>query len=299
MTDQDIPTSGEQAPSVPALSLGSESMSFAGQLYVPKLSAKQAIVWLAVAIVPIAFSWAMWTIGTPDIKHLPHGTVVVAASWWTVYFPIVLFASCFVTSCVLTRAQCFRMLGQLQPGHWIVLLLTFECILGRIAQPFTAIGFFDHSSHVWARNTSQALLCFTVLAAVALWAFAAVRLRDATRWRVLLALRLGQCTVRGRSVHAALREGDERYPAGLHLGSAMLVSDARRDRLRRRRPRLAPPRKPRLAPLAGRVALDARELRYVCTGHGKRVARGGALRTRRRGSYCLWIAGLSRFINWW
>ena len=188
MATADVSAHGDNEPLNPPLSSNSESMSFAGQLYVPRLSPRQAIVWLAVAIVPIAFHWAMWTIGIPDIKHLPHGHVVVA-DWWTrmsVYFSIASFAACFVTSCILIRSQCFRMLGRLQPGHWIVLLLTFGGILGRVATPFSSMSYA--SPHGWAQHTFTAILWFTILAVGGFGAFAAMLLRDATRWKVLLVL---------------------------------------------------------------------------------------------------------------
>jgi hypothetical protein len=168
---------------------GSDSASFAGQLYVPKLSAIEVAVCLAIAVVPIAFDRAMSAIGTPDIKHLPHGTIVVS-SWWVctmTYSSIASFAACFVASAVLMRSGCLRMLDRLQPGHWIVLILATGGILGRIARPFSAISISHDSPDRWAQHTFEAVLCFSVLAVGALFVFAAIRLRDARRWKALLA----------------------------------------------------------------------------------------------------------------
>jgi hypothetical protein len=191
MTSPDVPTNGEQDQFAPPSLPDFESPSFAGQLYVPRLAAKQAIVWLAVAIVPIALQWAMWAITASAFKHLPHGFIAVECGWWTrvaAYFSTALFVIVFVASCVLIRAQCFRMLGRLQPGHWIVLLLTFQCILGRIAETLNIANIANHSSHGWEKHAFQTLLWFNFLSTFSLWAFAAVRLRDAVRWKVLLAL---------------------------------------------------------------------------------------------------------------
>ena len=57
MTTPDVSTPGEREPSVPPPSLDSEFTSFAGQLYVPKLSINQVIVWLALVVVLIGLDY--------------------------------------------------------------------------------------------------------------------------------------------------------------------------------------------------------------------------------------------------
>ena len=84
MTDSNVPTPGEQEPSVPPPSLDSEFTSFAGQLYVPKLRTSQVIVCLALVVVLIGLDFkGISAIETREIKPLPHGAVTVALSWWT------------------------------------------------------------------------------------------------------------------------------------------------------------------------------------------------------------------------
>jgi len=189
MTDSDVPTPGDQEPSVPS-PLDSEFTSFAGQLYVPKLSAKQVLICLALVVALIGLIKGIAALETREIKPLPHGAVTVASSWRNrimFEFHLVSFAICLVTSGILIRSRCFRMLGRLQPGHWIVLILATGGILDRIARPFGLFMLAYHSPHGWAQNTFEAIVRFNILAVGIMFAYAAIRLRDATRWKVLLA----------------------------------------------------------------------------------------------------------------
>jgi hypothetical protein len=179
---------GKLESSVPPPSLNSESTTFAGQLYVPKPSIGQALVWLVLVVVLIGLDFGMSAIETREIKPLLHGAV--ATSWWTIMvsrFSFAFFAACLVTSGILIHSRCFRMLGRLQPGHWIVLISATGGILRRVAEPFNLLKFTYHSPHGWAQYTSEAVTWFNILAVGLLFAFAAIRLRDAKRWKVLLA----------------------------------------------------------------------------------------------------------------
>jgi hypothetical protein len=188
MTDHEVSTYGEQKPSVPA-SLDSEFTSFAGQLYVPKLSAKQVLLWLILVVALIGLDFGISAIGTREIQPLQRGTVTALAPWWTRIiwrFIVVSFAACLVTSGFLIRSRCFRTLGRLQPGHWIVLILATSGILERITRPFYLLRFAYPSPHGWAQHTSEAMMWFNILVLIVLFAFAAICLRDAKRWKVLL-----------------------------------------------------------------------------------------------------------------
>lgn len=135
MTDSDVPISGEGEPAVPPPSFDSELASFAGQLCVPKLRASQLIAYLALVVVLIGLDFGMKAMETRTITPVLHGTMTVAASWWTriiVEFQTASFAVCLVTSGILIRCRCFQTLGKLQPGHWIVLILATGGICGAL-----------------------------------------------------------------------------------------------------------------------------------------------------------------------
>jgi hypothetical protein len=171
MTDSDVSMPGEREDLLPPPSLDSESASFAGQLQVRKLVATQVIIWLALTVLMIAIGLAL--------------PVVQAAS----------FAACLVASGALIRSQCFRMLGRLQPGHWIVLIWTTAKILECLTRPFgfltiacvsgSACVRLDFNATPWFGNV---LSVFGIVSVVAMFVFAAIRLHDAKGWKVLLLL---------------------------------------------------------------------------------------------------------------
>ncbi len=201
MTDTDVTnihTPGEQEPSVLSRSRNSESMPFAGQLCVPRPSINQVIVWLVLAAVLIVLDRGMSAIEVSQYKRLAHGcSIVLGGPPWLVHtrhlFAVALFAACLIASGVLIRSVGFRMLDRLQPGHWIVLFVAINGILQWIARPFLSLGFAYPSTYDWAQRTYVTISWSSLLVAGALFAFAAVRLRDTKLWKALLAL--GSATV--------------------------------------------------------------------------------------------------------
>lgn len=187
MTESDVPTPGEPKPSVSPPSLDSEFTSSAGQLYVPRLRIGQTIVFFALVVVLIGLIKGISALETRGIKPLPHGAVTVALSWWNrimLEFHLVSFAICLVASGILIRSRCFRMLGRLQPGHWIVLILATCGILVRITWQSNFYSFVNRLPY---GHTFEAVTWFNILAVGMMFAYAAIRLHDAKRWKVLLA----------------------------------------------------------------------------------------------------------------
>jgi hypothetical protein len=187
MTDSDVPKSVGREPSVPLPSPDSESASFAGQLYVPKLRVKHVIVWLALAVALIGLDYGMSTMETREIAILPHEAISVKLSWTArivLLFSFPSIAACLVASGILIRSGCFRMFSRLQPGHWIVLVLGAGGLLRCIVRQFE-LRMVYHSSHGWM-HALDATLWGETLAVAAMFAFAAICVRDAKQWKVLL-----------------------------------------------------------------------------------------------------------------
>jgi len=189
MADTDVPTTGSSEPPVPPPPLDSELTSHAGQLYVSKLTANQVVVWLALTVVIIALSLVMSAIETKGIKDLPHGSILVVLPWWKrvvfwAYRPS--FAACLVASGVLIRCKCLRMLGKLQPGHWIVLILATAGILACITRPFYSLAMAGYLPPGWTKPGLDAIGRLQVTVVGAMFTFAAIRLHDARHWMVLL-----------------------------------------------------------------------------------------------------------------
>jgi hypothetical protein len=187
MSDADFPTAGESEASVSPLD--SELASFAGQLHVPKPSADQAIVWLALTVVLIALQLVMSAVERGVPKHFPPGSVLVVLPWWRrvlLWLSTPSFAACLVASGVLIRSKCLRMLDRLQPGHWIVLILATVGIFACVARSFYFVTLASHKSLSSAVPALNAISFLLYVVSGSIFLLAAIRVRDAVRWKVLL-----------------------------------------------------------------------------------------------------------------
>jgi hypothetical protein len=191
MANSNVPTAGEGEPLVSPLPLDSEAVAFAGQLCVPRPTANQVIVWFALTVVLIGITLVMSALETKATEHLhfPPGSVILVWPWWQrmihwLYVPS--FAACLVASIVLIRSRCLRMLDRLQPGHWLVLILVAVGIVGCITRSVVFFRTAWHLSAAWGNSGLDVMWWLSSLVIGVTLVFAAVRLHDAKRWKVLL-----------------------------------------------------------------------------------------------------------------
>jgi hypothetical protein len=191
MASSNVPTAGDGEPSVAPLPFDSEAAPFVTQLCVPRPSANQVIVWFALTVVLMGVNLVMSALETKATEHLqiPRGSVILVWPWWQrmihwLYIPS--FAACLVASSALIRSRCLRTPGRLQPGHWIVLILVAVGILGCVIRSVVFLRTACHLSGDWGNSGLDAMcwLCSVVIGFT--FVFAAIRLHDAKRWKVLL-----------------------------------------------------------------------------------------------------------------
>jgi hypothetical protein len=170
---------------------------FAEQLCVPQFGILHILLLTAVMAALLKLQLAVEQPPSPSVAASPvllwlwkalvaTGSAVVAAG--------------VIGTGVLVRTRCYRMLGRLQPGHWIVLVGTLGSLLGLVV--WSIYEAWSASAHLDADAASSGSywvhLVFTALTyplfAAAL-AYAAIRLRDGGRWKLLFgAIVLGEVT---------------------------------------------------------------------------------------------------------
>ena len=199
----------------PSLDCGQRPL-FDEQLRVPRIHAIHLLVWLGLAIALVALDS---TISAMEMQALRKAVgISVLIPWWTHLarvFVVTAFAACLVGSGVLVRSRCFRMLNRLQPGHWLVLLLALGGILACIAVPieFVAVKVSpSQGSQLWVFMVVVVLSGLLVEGTS--YGFAVFRLRDATRWRVLLAFALANVLL-GRILSAPMGMSGTLFGSGV------------------------------------------------------------------------------------
>ncbi len=167
------------------------------QLRVPRIRVAHLLAWLGLAVVLNAGDLVISAMEmralqhSPTAKSLDPSILYLLIPWWTRLLNIFVtaaFAACLVGFWALVRSRCFRSLGSLQPGQWLVLSFALDGIMVSMARPFELINVTLFQPHNWALNIAVTIMLLNITAVGTLRSFAAIRLQDAMRWRVLLAL---------------------------------------------------------------------------------------------------------------
>ena len=152
----------------------------------PRPGAKQLVFWIALTVLLVAFDFALSAIERAGPKHLPSGGTLLVLPWWRriilwLYRPAL--AACLVTSGTLIRCKRLPLPGRLQPGHWLVLILAAQGILVFITRPVFSLAAGGYLPFGW----SGTIWTVGYVVSAVLFVLGAVQLRDAVRWKVLLA----------------------------------------------------------------------------------------------------------------
>jgi hypothetical protein len=161
----------------------------AGQIHVPRLSLKHVIIWLVLLAAMVAVDALMSKTEAGGIKFLPHGRYVMAQPWhegaMRYWLRIASNAACLVASGVLIRSGGLRMLGRLQPGHWIVLILATVGILAWLARGVDCLRIVHDLPPLSLRPSYDAISWLRFVVFGGMFALAAVFVRDTKPWKIL------------------------------------------------------------------------------------------------------------------
>jgi hypothetical protein len=150
---------------------------FAEQLCVPQFGILHILILTAVTAALLKLHLALE-------EDLSQGNVAEAYRWGVKVLQslwAIVFAANLVGAGVLIRARCYRMFGRLQPGHWIVLITALSGVLWLGVWPFARL--LGPQMSAWVYTIAEAALCVPTAFA---FLYAAVRVRDGWRWKVLL-----------------------------------------------------------------------------------------------------------------
>jgi hypothetical protein len=96
---------------------------------------------------------------------------------------VITLSSMIVGSGVLVRLRCYTMPKRFQPGHWLVLISTFELIIGLAASLlYWLVGVMG----VQMGGVGRVLMFLVFVLTAAAYPCAFFQLRDARRWKVLI-----------------------------------------------------------------------------------------------------------------
>ncbi len=154
-----------------------ESACFADQLRIPQFGIIHLFLWTTVTAVLLSIELPLWA------DELPRGGFI-GYLWQKVSIILssIMGAAELVAAGVLLRARCHTMPRRLQPGHWLVLIGALTMILHLAVWGTVRLVFDD-----WRAAGEIGFFASSIpaAAAVAVFALAAVMLRDAWRWKIL------------------------------------------------------------------------------------------------------------------
>lgn len=154
------------------------------QLHVPQFGIIHLMLWTAVTAVLLKVLMAL--MGDLD-SQLPAEFYWISRISATGY--AILWASGLVGTGVLLRLRSYRILGRLQPGHWLVLITTLEFAL-QVARSLV-FWLLQRVAGVGAGSASivqiSAAVMNFLIAAVSVLAF--VKLRDTRRWKMFFGVK--------------------------------------------------------------------------------------------------------------
>ena len=151
-------------------------------MHAPRIGVAQLLVWFGITTALVALDAAMYTARWLNLADILH--VYVVTPWWNPgirLLSIVTFSSCLVGVVVLIRSYRMQASRRLQPGHWIILSLALGGALAVATKPLELVALYLG----WGFSAVYARRWFNLLAVGMFYCFAAFRLRNATRWKVL------------------------------------------------------------------------------------------------------------------
>jgi hypothetical protein len=147
------------------------------QLRVPQFGILHLLIWTALAAVLLKYNQAVHTLDT-GLRDPFMNSRVMTIQW---VVTVILTASTMVGLGALIRARRSGRTGRFQPGHWLVVVSLVNGILALAVEPLYCVRSYSAGT---AGLFSGALVAERAIIAI-LYTCAAVRLRDAWRWRAL------------------------------------------------------------------------------------------------------------------
>ncbi len=137
------------------------SSPFAEQFRVPQFGIIHLLIWSTVTAVLLKYYLAI-----ADESSFQESPVQLWLIRISQSLSAILVGSIVIGSGILIRARCYKMLRRLQPGHWLVLVVTFRALLNLIAWPIYRhflrefdVGLGLHSRHDDCRQPDCGRLC--------------------------------------------------------------------------------------------------------------------------------------------
>jgi hypothetical protein len=151
---------------------------FVDQLRIPQFGILTLMLWTAATAALLSLNL---TLAGDSIRHGPTAALWVQRVSQTI--DAILLAAALVGSGVLIRARCYTMLHRLQPGHWLVLIVSFEFVLhiaARLLYPVLQLN------GIGSVPVIQGVAVVTTGLIAAVYVLAFLKLRDAKRWKILM-----------------------------------------------------------------------------------------------------------------
>ncbi|MFZ1934438.1 MAG: hypothetical protein WCB27_23605 [Thermoguttaceae bacterium] len=158
------------------------SSPFAEQFRVPQFGIIHLLIWSTVTAVLLKYYLAI-----ADESSFQESPVQLWLIRISQSLSAILVGSIVIGSGILIRARCYKMLRRLQPGHWLVLVVTFGALLNLIAWPIYRHFLRASSTSVWGYILGTTIAGSLTAAA---YAVATVQLRDARRWKFFFAVKV-------------------------------------------------------------------------------------------------------------
>jgi hypothetical protein len=150
---------------------------FAEQLCVPQFGILRILLLTAVTAVLLKLNLALSDdLSRARLSEAYRWGIKIMQSLWAI-----VFAADLVGSGVLIRARCYKMFSRLQPGHWIVLVTALSGVLWLVVWPVSRL--LGQEASIWVSTIVEATFGLPIAFA---FLYAAVRLRDGWRWKILL-----------------------------------------------------------------------------------------------------------------
>jgi hypothetical protein len=162
---------------------------FAEQLRVPQFGILHLLVWGAVTAALLKYYMA-----TTDETSLQDSPALIWYTRITLSVSAILDGSIVVASGILIGARCCKVLGRLQPGHWLVLFSSLSCVMRLPLYPFI------NNDQTNSLDLGSTVLIGTVMASMYIWVIA--RWHGPKHWKILL----GACAL-GDAASAVLAAG--------------------------------------------------------------------------------------------
>jgi hypothetical protein len=151
---------------------------FVDQLRIPQFGILTLMLWTAATAALLSLNL---TLAGDSIGHGPTAALWVHRVSQTI--DAIILAAALVGSGVLIQARCYTMLNRLQPGHWLVMIVSLEFVLHIAAQLLYPVL---QLNGIGSMPIVQGVAVVTTGLITAAYVLAFLKLRDAKRWKVLM-----------------------------------------------------------------------------------------------------------------